>query len=433
MKTVFPLFYLSALSALSVQAAVDVASFPVVTLEGWGVLKLPVPPGYEASCFKGENEFVFSLARPKQSPELEIYNGFTPPQTEETGEATYAEIAGKRRKGYAVTQEDGQVVYEFLLSEKSAGASYAVTLHSCPDTEQLMAALGAMRFEKTAKGGDKERASEMANAAEESSSSAETRTFRAKGSFSLVVPAGLRVVESRDGDAYLFHFLTPKGERALCIYCGYAPAVQTGGEVCRAMIAGKEVEGNCLSAASEPSVAVLPTAPGVAPLKGEEYVLPGGAEGALYHITVYETPYRAQVLSMVGGMQMSGGSPLPESAREQSARLRQSAEVCVRHANMILSRVKDHATAEAAVAELRPLADTMQANDRAAAALQKRYGRALHAYLHAPDKPDSELSPTTKSAKDEPENEIQRVHEADCYGSAALENLLMRFMGIEND
>lgn len=419
------------LSALSVQAAADVSAFPVVTLEGWGVLKLPVPPGYEASCFKRENEFVFSLARPKQAPELEIYNGFSPPQTEEKGEATYAEIAGKRRKGYAVTQEDGQVVYEFLLSEKTAGASYLVTLHSCPETKALMAALEAMRFEETARAAEKDSASDSTEAAV--SSAVEPRTFRAKGSFSLMVPADLRVVESRDGDAYLFHFLTPKGERALCIYCGYAPAVQTGGEVCRATIAGKEVEGSSLSGNLEPSAAMLSAAPGKAPAKGEEYVLPGGAEGALYHIIVYETSYRTRVLSMVGGMQMSGSSPLPESAREQSAQLRQSAETCVRNANIILSKVKDRATADAAVAELQPLADTMQANDRAAAALQKRYGRALHAYLHAPDKPDSELSPTTKSAKDEPENEIQRVHEADCYGSAALENLLLRFMGIEND
>lgn len=404
------------------------SAFPVVTLEGWGRFTLPVPPDYEAICFKGEDYFLFSLGKKKEKAALEIYNGFTPAVTTE-GERCYAEIAGKRRKGVIVPQEEGGTAHEFLLEESAAGASYLVTLPGGPDTGLMTAVLAAMRFIDKPAGESKR----LLAAETPSDAPGKPCTFRCKGAFSLTVPADLRVVENRAEDAYQFHFMTAKGDLALYIYCGYAPTIQTGGESCRAVIAGKTIDGNKLTGSAEPSAAVAGSAPKRMPTKGEEYVLPGAAEGALYHIIIPEGPYQPRLMAMLASMQMSGGSPLPASAQEQSAALRDSAETCVRNANIILAKVKDRASADAAVTELQPLADTMQANDKAAAALQKRYGRALHAYLHAPDKSDSELSPTTNARKTEPENEIQRVHEADCYGSEALENLLMRFMGIEND
>lgn len=427
MKSALSLCLLAALPCMA-QDAVDVSAFPVVTLEGWGKLILPVPPNFEAICFKGEDHFVFSLAKKKEKAALEIYNGFTPPVTE-NGERCYAEIAGKRRKGVVVPQEEGGTAHEFLLEESSAGASYLVTLPGGPDSGLMSAVLAAMRFEESTVSAPKS----VLTAEKPSDAPGVPQTFKCKGAFSLTVPADLRVVENKTEDAYQFHFMTPKGDLALYIYCGYAPTIQTGGEACTAVIAGKKTEGNKLTGSAEPSAAMAGSAPKHMPTKGEEYVLPGAAEGALYHFIIPEGPYQTRILAMLASMQMSGGSPLPAAAQEKSAALRESAEACVRNANLILSKVKDRAGADAAVAQLQPLADTMQANDKAAAALQQRYGRALHAYLHAPDRPDSELSPTTKSRKTEPENEIQRVHEADCYGSEALENLLMRFMGIEND
>lgn len=427
MKSALSLCFVAALPVLA-QQAVDVSSFPVVTLEGWGRITLPVPPGYEAACFKGEDYFLFSLAKPKQKPALEIYNGFTPAVTEE-GERCYAEIAGKRRKGVITAQEEGGTTHEFLLEETPAGSSYLVTLPGSEDSALMTAVLAAMRFVDTGADASKVRLT----AETPSDAPGVPRTFRCKGAFSLTVPPDLRVVENKTADDYQFHFMTPKGDLALYIYCGYAPTIQTGGESCTAVIAGNRTEGNKLTGTAEPSSAVGGSAPKKMPTKGEEYVLPGGAEGALYHIIIPEGPYQKRLLPALAAMQMSGGSPLPAAAQEQSNALRESAESCVRNANLILAKVKDRASADAAVAELRPLADTMQANDKAAAALQRRYGRALHAYLHAPDKPDSELSPSTKSRKAEPENEIQRVHGEDCYGSAALDDLLMRFMGIEND
>lgn len=429
MKNALTLCLLASLPCMA-QQAVDVSALPVVTLEGWGQLQLPVPEGYEAICFKGENHFVFSLAKPKQQPALEIYNGFAPAAAE-VGERCYAEIAGKRRKGVVVAQEEGGTAHEFLLEDGPAGSSYLITLPGGSDCGLMQAVLAAMRFAETPSTGNTS-ASDDETPVEAAPPT--VQTFKCKGSFTLTVPGDLRVVESKEGDAYLFHFLTPKGDRVLCIYCGYAPAVQTGGETCTAVIAGKETEGNKLTGDVEPSAALPIAAPGKTPREGEEYVLPGGAEGALYHITLYDTPRRGQMLAMLSAMTMAGGSPLPASAQEQSSALRESAEACVRNANLILADVKDRATADAAVSKLCPLADTMQANDKAAAALQRRYGRALHAYLHAPDKPAAELSPTTKQNRsDKPENEIQRVHEADCYGSEALEELLLRFMGIIND
>lgn len=427
MKSALSLCLVAALPVLAQEAA-DVSAFPVVTLEGWGRFTLPVPPDYEAICFKGEDYFIFSLAKKKEKAALEIYNGFTPAVTTE-GERCYTEIAGKRRKGVIVPQDEGGTAHEFLLEEHSAGAAYLVTLPGGPDAGLMTAVLAAMRFI------DKPAAESKSILTAETPSDAPgiPRSFRCKGAFSLTVPADLRVIENKADDAYQFHFMTPKGDLALYIYCGYAPTIQTGGESCSAVIAGKTIEGNKLTGTAEPSAAVAGSAPKRMPAKGEEYVLPGAAEGALYHIIIPEGPYQPRMMAMLAAMQMSGGSPLPAAAQEQSAALRESAETCVRNANLILAKVKDRASADAAVAELQPLADTMQANDKAAAALQKRYGRALHAYLHAPDKPDSELSPTTSARKTEPENEIQRVHEADCYGSAALEDLLMRFMGIEND
>lgn len=426
MKSALSLCFVATLPVLA-QQAVDVSSFPVVTLEGWSRITLPVPPGYEAACFKGEDYFIFSLSKPKQKPALEIYNGFTPAVTEE-GERCYAEIAGKRRKGVITAQEEGGTAHEFLLSETAAGSSYLVTLPGSEDSALMTAVLAAMRFV------DAPTTAAPAAAPEQPSNApGEPRTFRCKGAFSLTVPTDLRVVENKTADDYQFHFMTPKGDLALYIYCGYAPTIQTGGESCTAVIAGHRTEGNKLTGTAEPSSAVGGSAPKKMPTKGEEYVLPGGAEGALYHIILPEGPYQQRLMAALASMQMSGGSPLPAAAQEQSTALRESAESCVRNANLILAKVKDRASADAAVAELRPLADTMQANDKAAAALQRRYGRALHAYLHAPDKPDRELSPTTPSRKTEPENEIQRVHGEDCYGSEALDDLLMRFMGIEND
>lgn len=426
MKSALSLCFIAAVPVLA-QQAVDASAFPVVTLEGWGRFTLPVPPGYEAVCFKGEDYFIFSLAKPKQKAALEIYNGFTPAVTEE-GERCYAEIAGKRRKGVITAQDEGGTAHEFLLDETPAGSSYLVTLPGSEDSALMTAVLAAMRFVDTPTAAPPAAAQEQP-----SDAPGEPRTFRCKGAFSLTLPPDLRVVENKTADDYQFHFMTPAGALALYIYCGYAPTIQTGGESCTAVIAGNRTEGNKLTGTAEPSSAVGGSAPKKMPTKGEEYVLPGGAEGALYHIIIPEGPYQKRLMAALAAMQMSGGSPLPESARQQSNALRESAESCVRNANLILAKVKDRASADAAVAELRPLADTMQANDKAAAALQRRYGRALHAYLHAPDKPDRELSPTTKSRKTEPENEIQRVHGEDCYGSTALDNLLMRFMGIEND
>lgn len=427
MKSALSLCLLAALPCVAQEAA-DVSTFPKATAEGWGKVVFPVPPGYEVSVFKGDNHFVFSLAKPKQKPALEIYNGFEPPAAEE-GEKCYAGIAGKRRRGVVVPQEDGSVSHEFLLPDGPAGSAYLVTLPASPDSTVMMAVMNALQFDTTPTGNSAKEADEAPSA----DTPATPRTFRGKGSFTLAVPDDLRVTETKDGDALFVHFLSPKGKRVMSIYNGYAPAVQTGGKPCTAVIAGKETEGNKLSGAEDPAAAILSPGPGAIPGDGEEYVIPGGAEGALYHITIFDTPRRAQVLGMVAGMALSGGSPLPESAQQQITALRENAEACVRNANLILSKVKDRASADAAVAELTPLADAMQKNDKAAAALQSRYGRALHGYLHAPDKSDKELSPTTKSRRSEPENEIQRVHEADCYGSEALEALLMRFLGIDND
>lgn len=420
MKNALTLCLLATLPAVA-QEAVDVANFPTAQAEGWGTFTIPVPPGYEISCFKGEQDFRFLLAKPKQSPALEIYNGFAPPAAEE-GERCYADIAGKRQRGHVVTREDGTSVHEFLLEDGPAGSSYLVTLYPCEDAAAIAAALKGIQFEEKS-------ARKSTETVPPADAPMTPRTFRAKGVFALPVPDDMRVAESKADEAFLFHFLTPQGTCVLSIYCGYTPAVQTGGKPCTAVIAGKETEGNKLSDDTEPGIALLAPVPGKVPTEGEEYVLPGGAEGALYHITVYDSPRRAQVLGMLAAMSMSGGSPLPESAKQQVAALRESAEICVRNADIILAKVKDRASAEAALSELRPLADTMQANDKAAAALQSRYGRALHAYLHAPDKSDTLPSKSGNKF----ENEIQRVHEADCYGSEALEELLLRFMGIVND
>lgn len=426
MKTALSLCLLSVLPCVA-QDAVDVNTFPKATAEGWGKVVFPVPPGYEVSVFKGDNHFVFSLAKPKQKPALEIYNGFEPPASE-GGTKSYTDIAGKQRRGMAVVQEDGSETYEFLIPDGPMGSAYLVTLPPGPDAGLMLAVLKEIRFEDTT--GDTARSAK--EAAPPPDAPTTSRTFRAKGSFTLAVPDDLRVAEVKCGDSLYVHFLSPAGERVLTIFNGHETATYSGGEPCTAVIAGKETEGNTLKGELPPG-ALMPTGPGSIPKNGEEYVIAGGAEGALYHITVYDTPRRAQMLGMVAGMVLSGGSPLPESAVQQVAALRESAETCVRNANIILAKVKDRASADAAVAELKPLAEVMQKNDKAAAALQSRYGRALHAYLHAPDKSDGELSPGTTSRRSDPENEIQRVHEADCYGSEALDELLLRFMGIDND
>lgn len=421
MKSALTLCFVAAVPGLA-QPAVDVSTFPVAELAGWGQILLPVPPGYEVTCYKEGESFRFTLSKPKQFAALVIENSFAPAVAEE-GERCYAEIAGKRRKGSVVTQQDGSKAHEFLLEDGAAGASYVVTLPASEDAELMLSVMGAMRFPQ----GASTVTSPLAEPAP-----TETKTFRAKGAFTMAVPTDLRVVETKEGDAYFFHFLNAAGDRVLSIYSGYAPAVQTGSKSCTAVIAGKKEEGTLLTGDMEPTAAMLSPAPGKTPRDGAEFVIPGGAEGALYHITLYETPHRAQLADSLASMVFTGGSPLPAAAAEKSAALRLSAETCVRQANIVLSAVKDRASADAAVPLLRPLADTMQVNDKAAAALQARYGRALHAYLHVPDKPNTELSPTTKQRRNSPENEIQRVHEADCYGSAELELLLLRFMGIED-
>lgn len=422
MKSALSLCCLAVLPCLAQETA-DVSTYPVAELTGWGQILIPVPPGYEASCFKSENAFRFTLAKPKQAAALEIYNGFEPTVAEE-GERCYAEIAGKRRKGTIVTREDGNMAHEFLLPDGPAGSAYVVTLPASEDSAVMLAVTAALKFDAT----PASRTADVPPASE--TAPAEPQTFRAKGTFTIAVPADLRVAETKDGDAYLFHFLNTSGDRVMSIYSGYAPAVQTGGKSCTATIAGNTVEGNVLSADSEPTAALLSPAPGKTPRNGEEYVLPGGAEGALYHITIFDTPHRKVLLGALASMSFSGGSPLPSAAVEKCTALRANAEECMKQANLILSQVKDRTSADAAVEKLRPLADTMQANDKAAAALQQRYGRALHAYLHAPDKPNSELSPTTRQSKNAPENEIQRVHEEECYGSEALDEMLLRFLGI---
>lgn len=426
MKSALSLCLFAALPCMA-QDAVDVNTFPKATAEGWGKVVFPVPPGYEVSVFKGDNHFIFSLAKPKQKPALEIYNGFEPPASE-GGTKSYTDIAGKQRRGKAVVQEDGSEIYEFLIPDGPAGSAYLVTLPPSPDAELMLTVLKEIRFEDTTEN----TARPAKEAAPPADAPATSRTFRAKGNFTLAVPDDLRVAEVKYGDSLYVHFLNPAGERVLTIFNGHETATYSGGKPCTAVIAGKETEGNTLKGELPPGVPI-PTGPGSIPKNGEEYVIAGGAEGALYHITIFDTPRRAQVLGMVAGMVLSGGSPLPESAQQQIAALRENAESCVRSANLILAKVKDRASADAAVAELAPLADAMQKNDKAAAALQSRYGLALHGYLHAPDKSDEELSPTTKSRRREHENEIQRVHEADCYGSEALEELLLRFMGIDND
>lgn len=382
---------------------------------------MPVPAGYEVLDKQEGDHHIYLLQLPKQEPDLAIYSGFAPELTE-GGKRCSAEIAGETVRGTMHPSEHGGMVRDFILERGVAGAAFHILVREGPATELMLQVLKGLVFHDQATAAGTE--TPVPAAPEPANAETATRTFKCYGSFTLPLPSDIRVLESAAAGSYRFHFIAPGDRLIMLIYSGHNPETQVGGSPVTATIAGQQVEGSTLTGKHdiEARADAPPAAPAEQDRKGEEYLLPMGADGAVYHIIVYDGPHKSRALGMLAAMSIKAGSALSESTRQQIEAAAKNSAALLAKANRLLATVTDRATADAAVAELDATAKQLAEQDKALEALTRKYGKGVSAYMSTLEKPsDSKGS----------EQEIQRVDEQGCFGSTALRSVLNSLMGMD--
>lgn len=390
-----------------------------VALEGWARFTLPVPPGYEVECHKSADHTLYYLRRAKQTPDLILYSGFSP-NIDTSGKSCYADIAGKRTKGHVRPTAEGGQAWEFVLEKGVDGAAFVITLPQSPEVNTMLEVLKGLQFREDTPVPKDEPTPDI--------STAPVQHFKCWGSFALPVPPDIRVVSSSGAESYQFHFIDSADKTAMIIYSGHTPTLQSGGKPVSAVIAGQQVEGQMLTGKTEELQALTPS--GAVPMKlvdkGREFVLPRGTDGALYHIVVCEGAQRNRMLAMLAAMSITSGSSLSEPVMQQANTAVQNSRLMLARADRILAKVTNRKTADAAVPQLEELVAQLAVHDKVVDALVRKHGKGVNAYVNTIDQ-------SGDSPQGSGEHEIQRVYEADCYGSEALEAILQRLMGMEEE
>lgn len=225
--------------------------------------------------------------------------------------------------------------------------------------------------------------------------------------FAIRVPEPtVRMIPQMDADAYVFQFVDRNNKILMTIYSGHNPHVGEKGQACSTVIAGQRVNGWFYRHPSG--------------TQGQEYVMLVGKDGAALHIIVEMTPYTDLMYKMLENMSLSESKPVNTKSKEYAAYVYKDVNSLNAECVRIFRTVTNRATADAAAPQVRAVLSVLQKKHEALDVLITRSGRSLLPYLQTVD---AELSP-------EDEAVIRKLHEVDCYGSAALQEVLLEFLGM---
>lgn len=225
--------------------------------------------------------------------------------------------------------------------------------------------------------------------------------------FAIRVPEPtVRMIPQMDADAYVFQFVDPNNKILMTIYSGHNPHVGEKGQACSTVIAGQRVNGWFYKHPSG--------------TQGQEYVMLVGKDGAALHIIVEMTPYTDLMYKMLENMSLSESKPVNSKSKEYAAYVYKDINSLNAECVRIFRTVTNRATADAAAPQVQAILSVLQKKQEALDVLITRSGRSLLPYLQTVD---TELSP-------EDEAVIRKLHEADCYGSSALQEVLLEFLGM---
>lgn len=225
--------------------------------------------------------------------------------------------------------------------------------------------------------------------------------------FAIRVPEPtVRMIPQMDADAYVFQFVDQSNKILMTIYSGHNPHVGEKGKACSTVIAGQRVNGWFYKHPSG--------------TQGQEYVMLVGKDGAALHIIVEMTPYTNLMYQMLEHMSLSESKPVNSKSKAYAAYVYKDINSLNAECVRIFRTVINRATADAAAPQVRAILNVLQKKHEAMDVLITRSGRSLLPYLQTVEE---ELSP-------EDEAVIRKLHEVDCYGSSALQEVLLEFLGM---
>lgn len=467
----------SLLPAAMAQQMTDLTQVPRHVMEGWGTVSLPMPPGYTVRGSLADDCYTFRVVAEATTPgkgegipymEIRSQKGVPPIPA---GQEVTAVIAGKRVKGVHAAAESGTGgVSSFVMQQGAEGAYLYMTVPDGEYHDLMLALLNRMEVgtpvravavaaEPPAAPAEPAPASAAAPAPTQPTaaapaaapapaepaatapvaapaptvtpapavtepapqpavtaaepvpapaaaadvSTAEPMSFHIWGTLTLPVPGGLKVVQQNTGDDRIIHFYGSGEKECMTIYSGFTPSVETEGRACSAVIAGLQVKGVRLSGK-------------------QEYLLERGAQGAVLHIIVYEGAEQATMLGMLGRMSLQAPAALSEAVKERTRYVFGETNRITAELNKLFGGVKNESTAAAAVPQMQALLAELRRHEAEMEQLSKRHGRALSAFVGT--------LPQATVPENGRDSNIQRVHDADCYGCQALQELLEDFMGL---
>lgn len=225
--------------------------------------------------------------------------------------------------------------------------------------------------------------------------------------FAIRVPEPtVRMIPQMDADAYVFQFVDQSNKILMTIYSGHNPHVGEKGKTCSTVIAGQRVNGWFYKHPSG--------------TQGQEYVMLVGKDGAALHIIVEMTPYTNLMYQMLEHMSLSEAKPVNSKSKAYAAYVYKDINSLNAECVRIFRTVINRTTADAAAPQVRAILNVLQKKHEAMDVLITRSGRSLLPYLQTVEE---ELSP-------EDEAVIRKLHEVDCYGSSALQEVLLEFLGM---
>lgn len=225
--------------------------------------------------------------------------------------------------------------------------------------------------------------------------------------FAIRVPEPtVRMIAQTDADAYVFQFVDKNNKILMTIYSGHNPQVGEKGRACSANIAGQRVNGWFYKHENG--------------TQGQEYVMLIGKDGAALHIIVEMTPYTNLMYKMLQNMSLTESRPVNTKTKQYAAYVSKDINSLVKECVRIFGTVTNRATADAAAPQIQAILSVLQKKHDAMDVLITRSGRSLLPYLQTLE---HDLAP-------EDEAVIRRLHEADCYGSDALNEALIEFLGL---
>ena len=225
--------------------------------------------------------------------------------------------------------------------------------------------------------------------------------------FAIRVPEPtVRMIPQMDADAYVFQFVDQSNKILMTIYSGHNPHVGEKGKACSTIIAGQRVNGWFYKHPSG--------------TQGQEYVMLVGKDGAALHVIVEMTPYTNLMYQMLEHMSLSEAKPVNSKSKAYAAYVYKDINSLNTECVRIFRTVINRATADAAAPQVRAILSVLQKKHEAMDVLITRSGRSLLPYLQTVEE---ELSP-------EDEAVIRKLHEVDCYGSSALQEVLLEFLGM---